>query len=234
MKKLFVLVMLSRGVAALGADKPEPESQLQPKAAPLVGRSEAARSQRSFGLGGRLGGILGASGSAIEGYYYLDQANQIGLMLGGRNASSFADRIDEDAKKGVSGKFYVANLSGSLLQAQWRHFFGNSFSILVGAGTRAMVSTIEIDDVTDTVSTFDFVGTAAIGNMWLWDSGFYMGVDWIGATVPMSSRARKSRSTQARQSQEVEAFLTSAENEGVEAGKRGYGLGLLLAVGGSF
>lgn len=80
-----------------------------------------------------------------------------------------------------------------------RHFFGNSFAGTIGLGYRSGEMTYEVRDtlgfqVNGDIKITSIVVPVYIGNHWAWDSGFSLGVDWIGAQVPLSGSAKVSTS----------------------------------------
>ena len=80
-----------------------------------------------------------------------------------------------------------------VVSGQAKYFFGNSFYVGAGIGYRSLSMDITISETT-TGDFFNFSvdGTAivtdvTIGNMWSFDNGLYVGFDWIGFILPLTS-----------------------------------------------
>ena len=90
----------------------------------------------------------------------------------------------------------TAVLTGMAVYGEGRFFVGNSFNVVSGIGYRSALIDAQISD-----STFDvrpkitvqsIVVPLFLGNAWTWNSGFTLGVDWIGAFIPISGSAKSS------------------------------------------
>ena len=132
--------------------------------------------------------IGGIPGTGIAGHYFLTGDFQI---VGGYISGSIdiADQISDE------GTTYVdkAEITGTLTTVEARYFLGNSFFVAAGLGQRVISSSSRIESSTtdlyielDTESTSTVI-SAALGNIWSWDSGFFFGFEWIGFTVPIGA-----------------------------------------------
>lgn len=151
--------------------------------------SSAARGGKMVGLEVRVGNNLGGvrtQGVAVS--YFLSSDLKLGLQY----ASGVYDLKDDVADVGTVS-LTKADLGGTLTLAFAQFFLGNSFFVQAGLGTRQFtvdaslsdsVTSASLDMSTESNST---VASVSIGNTWSWDSGFSLGAEWIGATIPISS-----------------------------------------------
>lgn len=132
--------------------------------------------------------IGGIPGTGVAGHYFLTRDFQIG----GGYISGYIDIADQISDEGTR---YVdkAEITGALTTVEARYFLDNSFFIAAGLGQRVISSSSRIESYTtdqyielDTKSTSTVI-SAALGNIWSWDSGFFFGFEWIGFTVPIGA-----------------------------------------------
>jgi hypothetical protein len=93
--------------------------------------------------------------------------------------------------------FVKNNGIGTVFSLHARYFLGNSFNILSGIGYRAATVKGDIEHI----SFGSFKGELRfqsvivplfVGNQWTWPGGFTLGVDWIGAWIPLSGQTQVS------------------------------------------
>lgn len=87
--------------------------------------------------------------------------------------------------------------NGTSFSLNARYFLGNSFNVLTGLGYRAATVKIDIEHISLGQVAGDFKVQSAtiplfIGNQWTWPGGFTLGVDWIGAWIPISGETQVS------------------------------------------
>jgi hypothetical protein len=87
--------------------------------------------------------------------------------------------------------------NGTSFSLTARYFLGNSFNVLTGLGYRAATVKIDIEHISLGQVAGDFKVQSAtiplfIGNQWTWPGGFTLGVDWIGAWIPISGETQVS------------------------------------------
>ncbi len=89
------------------------------------------------------------------------------------------------------------NGNGTAFSLTARYFLGNSFNVLTGLGYRAATVKIDIEHMVLGQVAGDFKVQSAtiplfIGNQWTWPGGVTLGVDWIGAWIPISGETQVS------------------------------------------
>ncbi|MEI6833103.1 MAG: hypothetical protein WCL28_03845 [bacterium] len=99
----------------------------------------------------------------------------------------------QDYERGV----IKLNGNGTAFSLTARYFLGNSFNVLTGLGYRAATVKIDIEHIVLGQVAGDFKVQSAtiplfIGNQWTWPGGFTLGVDWIGAWIPISGETQVS------------------------------------------
>lgn len=151
--------------------------------------SAVVRAGKRFSVGYTLGNVAGGiPGSGLEGFYHLNRQWLIGFF-GTQGRADFADEIDpvgtvslEKAELGIS--MYAINV---------KYFVGNSFFVRLGLGRRSIDSDLKVVDSASTqflkltTESDSVVTLVSLGNVWAWDNGFFIGADWIGVSVPLSS-----------------------------------------------
>ena len=96
-------------------------------------------------------------------------------------------------------EFIVVNNkgNGTAFSLHARYFWGNSFNVLSGLGYRAATVKGDIEHISLGSFTGDLKFQSVIiplfmGNQWTWPGGFTLGVDWIGAWIPISGQTQVS------------------------------------------
>ncbi|MCP4751367.1 MAG: hypothetical protein GY866_10770, partial [Proteobacteria bacterium] len=145
---------------------------------------------------------------------YLGESVLIGVESG--SASSSQDDAEGEAEATYTNQ-------GIYL----RYFMGNSFNILVAANNRTWTAdaTVTQTTVTWTGTTTETVtadleasatiGTLGIGNQWLTDFGFTLGIDWIvGSGILGSSVSSNIKTTTTTDPAEMAQFQQDLEDFG--------------------
>jgi hypothetical protein len=87
-----------------------------------------------------------------------------------------------------------ATLKGTVFAFNARYFLGSSFNVLGGIAYRSATIDYKIADATFSIngeiSATSMTIPLFIGNSWAWDNGFTVGVDWIGAFVPLTGASQ--------------------------------------------
>jgi hypothetical protein len=153
------------------------------------GSSQFARSMTRAGAQIGAGFFVGAvPGTQLVGYYSIMPDLQLGLSYG-FGSYDLSSTIDDTSTTRVD----EALLSATLLSVNAQYFVGNSFYVVGGLGQR----TVNADfDIQSTLIDYGLKGTLesnttvlvlGLGNQWQWDSGFTLGVEWIGYAVAMGA-----------------------------------------------
>ena len=199
----------------------------------------AARLGTEVSVGARAGDFLGGiTGAGLEVLLHSDDAAwQFGAigMVGTRDV-----RRDLNSASDGSTSLTKALATGQLFEAEARHFFGSTFYATGGLGLRRIAYDLSVDDAIDSGSvTINAKATSlslslTVGNVWAWPSGFFLGADWLGVTVPLTNSYSSTVSTSGSAS-------TAAEDLGslADAGARALGRALstrllVLNVGWAF
>lgn len=167
---------------------------------PASQTSESWRGIRKFGIGPTFGsagnGVIECYGA--ETFYNASSRFQIGLVyVQGSYTRKSLETSNEDPS--VKGEVYadattrVAKLHGNI-------FLGNSFAISIGAGYRLIDWKLGFDaEDSSTTATASAEGTGTsqsllahvgIANYWTYDTGIFLGVNWLGYAVPVATGYR--------------------------------------------
>jgi hypothetical protein len=121
-----------------------------------------------------------------QAHYIKSPKLQIGfLALSGTMTKSYATTSFAGSSKA----------QGSVLSINPRYFFGNSFNVMTGLGYRSINIEWKFTDksLSAEIDTKVKVSGVALpiftGNHWTWSNGFTIGVDWIGAWIPLSPKS---------------------------------------------
>ncbi len=191
----------------------------------LLGESAIARENKVAGAavdGGMVAG--GINGFGLRAFYNHTEKFQLGLQyLKGR--IDLASRIGDS----LGSKIETADLSASLILLHGRFFVGNSFNIFSGIGQRTLNYDLKVS------STFDpstFVRTTGqsvanvvgfgIGNQWAWDSGFFIGGDWLAYYLSFGSSNSYSSETGGIPSDSQKKLANDAKDLSDALGKAGH------------
>ncbi len=158
-----------------------------PKAKPTNSDSSGARSNRKFGVGIRGGNFAGGFyGAGLEGQFLLNKNFQF--------AANYYSGSRVVSESEVHANYVLDKLEPrvTLATALSRYYFGNSFFGGLGIGYRTANDEIGAhgtgsDNITISINTRTLLIIPSVGNCWTWDSGFYIGADWIGYGFPISS-----------------------------------------------
>lgn len=170
--------------------------------------SEGARSQKTLGPALRAGyflsEIFGVGGEAV---FNLSPKVQFGLltMVGVTDLKSGGSFKENNV---LTLQTYEA--SGDLYALQGRYYFTDTFNLVCGVGYRKIkINIVMISNSTETsynqqIDVSNITGNVAIGNIWTWPSGFFIGADWIGLVMPLSkSYSVKTDSSGSTDTQEI-------------------------------
>lgn len=175
--------------------------------------SAEARGLKKFGVGLGLGNfIFPVSGAEISFHYNV--SSQFQVELGSWSGTFDADDLVDAVNTAYLEKFDV---NGRLTQVRARYFPGNSFYVVGGLGKR----TIDFDlaavsgsaRIAEKIKTESTVVSIGIGNIWSFDSGFFIGGEWIALAVPLAS----SRSTEIKSNTGTTADLQELEKDAQDA-----------------
>jgi len=168
------------GVAPATARPPEDEER---------GDSERARSGKIAGVGLAIGGgAVPIITSGFDGFWVPSESWQLGLRV----LSGTLDLTDA-VPKTDGAELKKATFGVSFVQVQGRWFPGNSFNLGLGLGQRTVKAEFDIESklarvgVEGEIKATTTVLNITIGNQWMWDSGFFLGVDWLGYAMPLGS-----------------------------------------------
>tara|TARA_B100001094_G_C18083991_1_gene746764 strand:- start:18 stop:725 length:708 start_codon:yes stop_codon:yes gene_type:complete len=200
--------------------------------------SKAARENKKAAVGVKAGNTFGGiQGTGIFAHYFLSSSLQVGGQYIAGSLDIGSDLQDQGA---VSSTNSV--LSGSMFALMARYYFGNSFFLSGGLGQRLIEGNLRFEEAqtvnflelnTESSST---VAIITIGNVWSWDNGFFLGAEWLGASVPMSSGYSSKTSTNLPVAGDAEfaEIVDSAEDLAKEMGEATAMMSLLLNIGFSF
>jgi len=220
---------------------PQSESEAVPVDSPSVdhddGSSRYARSGKSGEVGLRYGNVIGGLvGGGVDGFMF----HSSGVHFGGVFYSASKDLADSLKEDETTVRLTKAIAEGRLVLLQARYFFGNSFHLGGGLGQRqikailAAESTVTSDKVAIEVEVNSWVAQLAFGNTWYWNNGFFVGADWIGYVVPLSSSRSVSSSATGAVSASLQDIHDSGEDLGDALGKTSSAMTLVLNVGYAF
>jgi hypothetical protein len=158
-----------------------------------MGSSESARSSTRSSVGLLYTPVsdfflkYGASGS-----YHMSSKLHLGAAF---LTGSYSQSLSETS--GSNTARATLNGTGMAAYGTARYFVGNSFNVLSGVGYRKATLDYTISDSLGTkvdgkIDIASIVVPVFIGNSWSWDGGFSLGVDWIGAYVPLSGSSKGS------------------------------------------
>jgi len=120
-----------------------------------------------------------------QAHYIKSPKLQIGFLA---LSGTYTDSFDATSLVGE------ANAQGSVLSINARYFFGNSFNVTSGLGYRSANIDMKftgkslLAEIDANVKISGLVLPFFLGNHWTWSNGFTMGVDWIGAWIPLSPK----------------------------------------------
>jgi hypothetical protein len=165
------------------------EPQARPKApepAP-VDDSVAAVSVRAGYFGAVLLGVGAGADWRVDDW-------ELGLAGYGGTADltgTLGDQVTTDSHL-ADYKVDNLSLSATLITVEARYFFGDNFTVTTGLGWRELKGHVRLSDPAGETLSADaamrnLVATLAVGSVWAWDNGFFLGIDWIGVAWPLTS-----------------------------------------------
>lgn len=196
--------------------------------------SSYARSLKSGGVALRGGYIVGGvEGGGVDVFMNRGSKLQFGAsyLTGSHDLSN--DLSEKNAV--VTDR---ADVKADIYLAQCRYYFGNSFFVTGGLGQRVINVDFALHDSLDTDNRLEeslqissTVAQIAIGNNWAWESGFFLGAEWIGYLVPLSSSKSSSVKTEGVVSIAQDEFQKMAEDAGDSIGMLPTPQALLFSAG---
>lgn len=161
------------------------------------------------------------AGSGVELYAAAGTDGQIVLAYQGGKRAMASEMTDELEQEGI--RFERFEMDGQLATIGYRKFFGGSFYGTGALGYRGLHAKYELaskanaaDHLTGDVSVRSVVLNLAVGNIWTWANGFYVGGEWIGVAVPVASQFKAKTGTGI----ESDVELTKAQDDAVEGARR--------------
>lgn len=197
----------------------------------LEGSSEGVRSKRMFGV--KIGGgnvIGGLSGPMAEVDYFISPS----LVTGGGFYSGSLTLTDLSSSATITT---IGKLSGTMIFAKAKYFVGNSFYLMGVFGQRQIDSEAEIFSVGKTdgmivnTSSSSITVGLNIGNQWSFDSGFTIGIDWIGYHNPISASSSSTTETKGVITANHEEFAKDSEELAETLGTVASGTLFVLGLG---
>ena len=175
-------------------------------------------------------------GLGIDGHYSLSSDWQIGLTLG-RSEVDMSERcggevLPED--RGLVNPEYMW-LSATFGIVQLRYFVTPSLYVSGGVGYRQMQTFFAVNDTDEgiehEVNVLNEVGHVALGHLWIFKSGLYLGMEWIGFVQPFSSDESRSISKTGDLSDEAADFDQFGEELALEYANEGNYQGAMAQIG---
>jgi len=165
-----------------------------------------------------------------QAHYIKSPKLQLGFLA---LSGTYTDSFDATSLVGE------ANAQGSVLSVNARYFFGNSFNVISGLGYRSanidmkFTGKLLLAEIDANVKVSGLVLPIFLGNHWTWSNGFTLGVDWLGAWIPLSPSTETSVSGNAPESLLEEARDTSHDEFAKAANKTTFTLAL-TSIGWAF
>lgn len=152
--------------------------------------SSAVRSGQNVSVGLRTGlFVYTFPGIGLESNFIMNKSLQFGGHVG-IGQLDLKNAVDEESTVSVEKAMIKAFSAGA--HARW--FVLNSFYLTSGLQYRTIGTNIRVEDSLDssifieTKTTSDsFCLDLGLGNLWSFGSGFYIGAEWFGASIPFSS-----------------------------------------------
>jgi hypothetical protein len=214
-------------------------------AAPAAPSSQDVRATQNANVALRNGFMYTlVPGAGIEGNVILDKSFQVGASInagflhakaeansGRTNYGPDDDDDDDDDDKTSLDK---ANIRAKSFAAYGRWFPFNSLYVLAGMSYRVVDSEMQISDAADDANYVNVQSSSkaicldgAIGNVWSWESGFFIGGEWFGLSVPLWAKSDTDVDTGGVPTGEVEKESDRSKKFVEQIGK---GTSLRLAV----
>lgn len=195
------------------------------------GSSEGIRKKRKYGA--KIGGgnvIGGLSGIMAEVDYFVSPSFVTGIGL--YSGSLSLPDLSTSATIMTTGK-----LSGTMIFTKAKYFVGNSFYLTGVFGQRTIEAHAEIftvgktDGIIVNTNSSSITVGLNIGNQWSFDSGFTIGVDWIGYHNPIFASSSSSTETKGVVTTNHEEFAKDSEELAETLGAVGSGTLFVLGLG---
>lgn len=152
-----------------------------------IGASAGVRQEKPYGVGVGLGGfVIPIGGGGIMFHYNLDARMQVSaaFMSGHEDATDLLDNTET---------LYLDqfDVNTQMNQLDFRFFPSNNFYFGLGIAMRKIEFELEAHNgaarIDESLKASSFVARVAVGNIWSFDNGFYIGGEWIAAAIPISS-----------------------------------------------
>jgi hypothetical protein len=159
-------------------------------------------------------------GVGLEGNWFKDKSLQLGINMG-TGSISVKDAVEDDESSGeLDGvNLDAADLTASSFGFHARWFPSNSFFLVGGLSRRILGTKIR---VSDTTNKNNYIQTKTnskslcldfgIGNLWSFDSGFFIGAEWIGVSRVLSSSSSSEAEVGGAPSSEIEKLADDNED----------------------
>lgn len=172
---------------------------------------------KPMGAGARLGYGMGIGATATGASFDLKLAPNRDLEIYGMYAKA-------DLSKSITpvdGVDSQININGYLIMANLRYFFGKTFYAAPSLGWRYYNANFSVRDAKDSnnSATIDLkvsgiVAGGAIGNLWRFKNGLYVGGEWIAAQWTILGSAKQSTTTSGILTQGQDALQKTAADTG--------------------
>lgn len=178
------------------------------------------RAKKNIFLGPRVGFLVGTMlGVGAESGYQPNSNLQFGLDFG--YGKKNLDAEDDGSNTIKTTQFEI---SAMMLTGFARYFFGNSFYLGMGAGMRNIQYILAMEDSQGSRLKIEGSANSAVisphlGNVWAFDNGFYLGCEWLGYSIPLTSSASSTTETSGTLSITLESLAKINQALAEEIGK---------------
>lgn len=176
-------LLSSQSILAQAVDAPPQATQ----GAGTMQASASVRDQKTYGLGVLFGPHpLPFTGTGIAAQYNMGPHWQFEFA----SKSGSWDAADE--LQGFLVVIEKLEAKAQTNQVRAKYYPTNSFYVAGGLGYRSISFDVALSDssarIAQTLESESTVLTLALGNLWSFDSGFYIGGEWLHIEVPMASQ----------------------------------------------
>ncbi len=182
-------------------------------------RSDDVRAGKRFNAGARAGIMYTVvPGAGVEGNLILDKRFQVGGSINHGALSARAEsnngsnevnsRNDEGDDKTNLDK---ADIRVTSVESHLKWFPLNSLYVTGGGSVRAVRSEVQISD---DANSANYVNTqtearavcvdVGVGNEWSWNSGFFLGAEWVGLSTAILSKSTTKNDKEGAPNDQVE------------------------------
>ncbi len=178
------------------------------------------RQNKKYSVGAELGIFLfPISGPGMHLNYSLQKDLSFGIryISGSFDASGL---ITENPFTSID----TFTIDGSITEIDVKWFPGNSFYCRLGLGQREISSDIKVSSTLDNTSIETSIKSNAtavsigLGNIWTFDSGLYLGGEWIALSVPLSSSFSSSASSNSISNDSLRDIIQESEDTAEKLG----------------